>query len=218
MLRVAAIVPVKTFSRAKSRLGLPAGARSGLCALMLEELLRTLSLSPAIEETVVVTGEPAAASAAGAFGATVIPDPLEAGVNEAVSLADVHVRERGIGATVVLPQDIPLTKAQDIDFLLSVQSPPSFVTVVPSRKFDGTNALVRMPPDVMGTSYDRGSYRDHMEMARGSTGNASLLFVRRMMADIDDMDDVRYALGQGEKPELCRRINEIVGAGGARGA
>jgi len=210
LLRIAAIIPVKTFSRAKSRLDLPEKAKSSLCQMMLEELLGTLSLSPPVEQAIVVTGDPTAAEIAGRFGAVVIPDEEEAGVNEAVSLADDYVKRSGVGATIVLPQDIPFTKTQDIDFLLRVQIPPSFVTIVPSRRFDGTNALVRMPPDIMGTSYDQDSYRSHTDAAKKRTPNSSVLFVRRMMMDIDDMDDLKYALEQNEKPELCERIGALV--------
>ena len=48
---------------------------------------------------------------------------------------------------------------QDIDFMLKYQMHPNFVIIIPSRKFDGTNALVRMPIDIMKTHYDDNSYR-----------------------------------------------------------
>lgn len=211
MLSIAAIMPVKTFSRAKSRLDLPPHTKAELCAVMLEEMLRTLSASPQISYTVVVTRDPDARGIAEGLGAAVVADPDERGVNEAVSLADAYVRERGAGATVVLPQDIPFTTVQDVGFLLKNQIPPDFVTVVPSRRFDGTNALVRMPPDIIGTSYDRDSYRAHTEAARMNTRNPSVLFVRRMMSDIDDIGDLRYALGQNTEAGLCRRIKGLDG-------
>jgi len=213
LLRTAAIIPVKTFSRAKSRLDLPEKVKRSLCEMMLGELLGTLSLSPLVEQTIVVTGDPTAVKIADGFKAVVIPDEEEAGVNEAVSLADDYVKKSGIGATVVLPQDVPFTKTQDVDFLLRIQIPPSFVTIVPSRRFDGTNALVRMPPDIMGTSYDQDSYRSHTHIAKKHTRNSSVLFVRRIMMDIDDMDDLKYALEQNEKPELCERIRALVNQG-----
>jgi len=214
LLKTAVIIPVKTFSSAKSRMDLPKDARVSLCKMMLEEILRTLSLSPLISEIIVVTGDPAASAIAGRFGATVIADPHERGVNEAVALADGRVRDHRIGATIVLPQDIPFIKVQDVDFLLKIQIPPDFVTVVPSRKFDGTNALVRMPPDIMETSYDQDSYRANMDIAKRRTRNPSVLFVRRIMMDMDDIGDIRYALGQNEKPELCERIRALVGQTG----
>ncbi len=214
MLKIAVIIPVKTFSRAKSRLDLPEGIKVSLCKMMLEELLHTLSMSPLIEKIIVVTGDPAAAKIAEEFSAAVVWDIEESGVNMAVTLADDYIKRHGVNATVVLPQDIPFTKIQDIDFLLKIQIPPNFVTVVPSRKFDGTNALVRMPPDIMTTSYDQDSYRKHADAARKHTRNPSILFVRRIMMDIDDIDDLKYALEQNEKPELCNKIRYLVSKDG----
>ena len=121
------------------------------------------------------------------------------------------LKKNNIGATVVLPQDIPFTKTEDIDFLLKIQIPPNFVTIVPSRKFDGTNALLRMPHNIMETYYDQDSYRAHVNTAKKHTRNSSILFVRRIMMDIDDIDDLKYAIQQNEKPELCKRIKELVG-------
>lgn len=217
MLKIAAIIPVKTFSRAKTRLDLPAGVRIPLCEMMLEELLHTLSANPQVSDIVIVTRDRAAAEMAGRFGAAVIPDTREEGVNQAVSLADGYVKDNGVDATMVLPQDIPFTKTQDIDFLLRIQIPPSFVTIVPSRRFDGTNALLRMPHGVMGTHYDRDSYRAHVDAARKMTPNPSVLFVRRMMIDIDDIDDLGYALKRNEKPEFCERVKALVNQGASSG-
>lgn len=211
MLRIAAIIPVKSFSKAKSRLDIPSRAKRDLCAMMLDEMLHTLSASPQIARTVVVTGDREARDIASWAGADVVDDPAESGVNDAVALADAHVTELGIGATVVLPQDIPFTTVQDIGFLLRNQIPPDFVTIVPSRRFDGTNALFRMPPDIIRTSYDQDSYRAHVESARRHTRNPSVLFVPRMMADIDDVGDLRYVLGQNANTKLCGRIMGIDG-------
>ncbi|NIU02145.1 MAG: 2-phospho-L-lactate guanylyltransferase, partial [Nitrosopumilaceae archaeon] len=97
-------------------------------------------------------------------------------------------------------------KSQDIEFLFKFQSPPNFAIIVPSRRFDGTNALVRMPVDLMETHYDEDSYRIHMRTAQKKTRNASLVFVRRIMMDVDNMDDLNFLLENNEKPEIVKRI------------
>lgn len=210
MLKIAAIIPVKTFAKAKSRLDVPQEAREALCRLMLQEVLQTLAASPLLAEVIVITGDSEAAGIAADSGASVICDGAESGVNDAVSLADAHVARNNTSASVVLPQDIPFAKVQDVEFLLKNQIPPNFVTIVPSRKFDGTNALVRMPHNIMGTCYDNDSYRAHARMARACTANPSILFVDRIMMDIDDAGDLEHALNAGEKPDLCRQIRNIV--------
>ena len=210
MLRTAAIVPVKRFGIAKTRLDMPAPARARLCSLMLREVLGALSASPEICETFVVTADAEAAGIARESGASVVDDSCESGVNGAVELAAGPVRESGASASLVLPQDVPLVEPADISALMRTQMPAGFVTVVPSRRFDGTNALLRMPPDAISTSYDEDSYRAHMASARRSTPNAAVLFVSRIMQDIDVLDDLRSALSSGYKPRFCRAARELL--------
>ena len=209
-MKISAIVPVKSFSKAKSRLEMEAEAKTEICRLMLEEILQTLSESAIIDETILVSGDGQALEIADRFGAVSIIDERESGVNHAVSLADRHVLEGGSEASIVLPQDIPFMRVQDIDFLLGFRSPPRFALIVPSRKFDGTNALVRMPVDLMETHYDEDSYKIHLSVGRAKTPNTSLVFIRRMMMDIDDADDLHFGLARNEKPHLCDRIRRIL--------
>ena len=209
-MNLSAIVPVKSFAQAKTRLELDPDRKRALCEIMLREVLQTLSSSNRIDEVVVVSGDEEAGGIAKEFGAVRIEQGRDSGVNSAVSLADRYLLEAGHKASVVVPQDIPFIKTQDIDFLLGFQDPPRFSLVVPSRRFDGTNALVRMPVDLMETHYDEDSYRIHLKAGREKTANTSLVFVRRMMMDIDSIDDLRFAIGSNEKPSLCRQLLEML--------
>ena len=56
-MKIAAVIPVKTFSNAKTRLQLPSGKVEALCKIMLEEILQVLSISPKIEEIIMITKE-----------------------------------------------------------------------------------------------------------------------------------------------------------------
>jgi len=209
-LKIAAIVPVKTFSLAKTRLGLSSQQKEDLCKIMLEEILHILSISPQIEKTVIVTKEEKAIELGKKYNAIIIPDKEEKSVNNAVALADKYLLENKFDASIVFPQDIPFIKTQDIDFMLNYKVPPNFVIVVPSRRFDGTNALVRMPIDLMITHYDEDSYKIHMNTAKEYTRNVALVFVKRIMWDVDNMDDLRFLLEQNEKPEIAAKIKNIL--------
>ena len=140
------------------------------------------------------------------------------GVNEAVALADAYLAGKGAAMSLVIPQDIPLMRDRDIEFLLKFFTPPTCVLVVPSQRLDGTNALLRCPPDVMGTHYDDDSYRSHMRMARQATPNPGLVHVPRMMRDVDTIEDLGHILQDGAKPELGLRISRLLGSGGVPGA
>jgi 2-phospho-L-lactate guanylyltransferase len=209
-LKIAAIIPVKTFSLAKTRLDLSLQQKEELCKIMLEEILHILSISPQIDKTVIVTKEVKAMELGKKYNAIIISDNEEKSVNNAVALADKYLLENKFDASIVFPQDIPFIKTQDIDFLLNYKIPPNFAIVVPSRRFDGTNALVRMPINLMITHYDEDSYKIHMNTAKEHTRNVTLVFVKRIMLDVDNMDDLKFLLEQDEKPEISNKIKNIL--------
>jgi len=177
---------------------------------MLEEILHTLSISPQIERIVIVTKEEKAIELGKKYKAITIQDNEEKSVNTAVALADKYLLENKFDASIVFPQDIPFIKTQDIDFMLNYKVPPNFAIVVPSRRFDGTNALVRMPTNLMITHYDEDSYKIHMNTAKEYTRNVALVFVKRIMWDVDNMEDLSFLLEQNEKPEITEKIKNIL--------
>ena len=209
-MKIAAIIPVKTFLNAKTRLDLPSEKIEALCKIMLEEILQVLSISPKIEKIILVTKEKKAIEIGKKFNTITIIDEKEESVNQAVSLADEYLLKNNFNASIVFPQDIPYIKTQDIDFMLKYQMHPNFAIIIPSRKFDGTNALARMPIDLMKTHYDNDSYRKHMTIAKEHTLNVAMVFVKRIMLDIDDQEDLKILLEQNEKPELVEKIKKIL--------
>ena len=209
-MKIAAIIPVKTFSNAKTRLRLPVEKVEELCKIMLEEILQVLSTSTKIEKIILVTKEQKAIEIGKKFNTVTIVDEKEEGVNQAVSLTDKYLLENNFIASVVFPQDIPYIKVEDVDFILRHQLHPNFAIIVPSRKFDGTNALVRMPIDLMKTHYDDNSYRNHMLTAKEHTMNVAMVFVKRVMLDVDSQEDLEFLLEQNEKPELVKKIKKIL--------
>ena len=209
-MKIAAIIPVKTFSKAKTRLDLSPQQVEDLCKVMLEEILHTISISPQIEKIIMVTREKKAIEIGKKFNIIIIVDEEEENVNSAVALADKYLLENDFHASIVFPQDIPFIKTQDIDFMLNYKTHPNFAIIVPSRRFDGTNALVRMPIDLMKTHYDEDSYKIHMNTAKEHTLNVAMVFVKRIMWDIDNVEDLKFVLEQNEKPEIIEKIKKII--------
>ncbi|MGI0047316.1 MAG: 2-phospho-L-lactate guanylyltransferase [Nitrosotalea sp.] len=193
-LRIGAIVPVKTFSRAKTRLNLSSEKTEKICKIMLESVLNTLSQSEIIEKTIIVSKDETALGMGKKFGAMEIYDHEELGVNSAVKLADDYLLKENFDSTMVFPQDIPLIQAEDIKALLDFKIQNRCVLVVPSRKFDGTNALLRMPLDVMETHYDEDSYKIHLDTAEKRDAVSALVLIRRIMLDVDDQSDLNLIM------------------------
>lgn len=208
-LRTGAIVPVKTFSKAKTRLKLSQEKTEDLCKIMLNEVLQTISQSIFLEKTVVVSKDESALKIGKQFNAAEIYDEKEQGVNNAVALADKYLLDEGFDATVVFPQDVPLIQTEDISALFELQMNGNFVLVVPSRKFDGTNALFRNPLNIMETHYDEDSYKIHLTTANKNSAKAALVLIRRIMLDVDDISDLQIILKQA-KPSISKTLENLL--------
>ena len=76
-MKIAAIIPVKTFSKAKTRLNLSPQQVEDLCKIMLEEILHTVSISPQIEKIIMVTKEEKAIEIGKKFNVITIADEKE---------------------------------------------------------------------------------------------------------------------------------------------
>lgn len=208
-MKTSAIIPVKTFSKAKTRLNLAHEKKEELCKIMLEEVLQSIFNSNGINKIVVVSKDENALRISKQVNAIQIFDNDESGVNNAVSLADDYLENSSFDASVVFPQDIPFLHSCDVDNLLKNQNSSKRVLVVPSQRFDGTNALFRRPLNIMTTHYDEDSYKIHFKEGRSQTQNTSLVLIRRIMLDIDNQADLEFVLNQNEKPLICEKILEL---------
>ena len=204
-LKTSAIIPVKTFSKAKTRLNLPQDCKEEICSLMLQEVLRTVSNCKIVNQIVLVTKDEDALKIGKQFNAVGIFDD-ESGVNNAINLADEYLSDKKFDCSIIFPQDIPIMTSTDIDALLGFIKSTNSVIIVPSRQFNGTNALVRCPSGLMQTKYDLGSYTHQIDAARTRTNNISIALIRRIMLDIDDESDLAFMLKQNSKHDFCNKI------------
>jgi len=104
-VRTAAVLPVKSFARAKQRLSdvVGGGDREELAAAMVTDVLTALTSVAEIDDVVVVTAEPLAARAAEKAGAAVVNDPDEVGQSAAVSRGIDAALERGAERALLVP-------------------------------------------------------------------------------------------------------------------
>src|SRR6478672_9113467 len=84
-MRTVAILPVKSFGRAKQRLGQAFPDRPALAAAMVADVLEALAAVPSLDGVIVVTAEPIAARIAAEMGAQVVHDPVESGQSDAAA-------------------------------------------------------------------------------------------------------------------------------------
>ena len=179
-----AILPVKSFARAKTRLADP--RRVTLAESMASDVIRALAAVRGLERVIVVTREPKAAAAARASGAEVVDDPSETGHSYAALLG---IRAAGPPRRVLLvPGDCPHIDPAEVDGLLDAAGPG--VTIVPDRHGTGTNALVLDPPDVMEPSFGPGSCARHAALARAAGAAVRILPVPSLAFDVDTPEDL----------------------------
>ena len=208
-MKTSVIIPVKSFQKSKTRLQLSEKKTIELCRLLLREVIKTVSESGLIDKTIVVSNEEQISDIIEEYDCKKIPDVNEKSVNDAVGLAESYLLENKFTHSIVLPLDVPFFYSEDIEKLLNFSEEKS-VVIVPSRHFDGTNALLRTPIDSMKPRYDEGSYSFQIESAKNFDVKICVGLVYRLMLDIDSVEDLEFVIKQNIKPEFCSKIREII--------
>ena len=209
-MKTVSIIPVKSFIKAKTRLSLSTENTVELCKLMLGEVLDTISSSNRIDSIIIVSQDELVFHIVKKFNVIEIFDELESGVNNAISIADKYISNSDFDASIIFPQDIPFFNCDDIENLFSFYQKDKSVSIVPSRHFNGTNALIRKPATLIETHYDEGTYKSHLRQNNINEINFSLVLIQRLMLDIDTPNDLQYAVRHNVKPELCRKILDLI--------
>jgi len=190
-LKATAILPVKRFGEAKSRLaaGIDDERRATLAAAMLEDVLEAIAAARTIERTIVVTAEPRAIELAGTAGAAVLSDFADEGHSEA-ALAGIAAAEAwGSDCVVLLPIDCPLLDPRELDRLLT-GVPDHYVAIVPDRHGTGTNALVLAPPSAIRPAFGESSCARHVAAARDAGVPYGVEQLASLGLDLDTPADV----------------------------
>lgn len=203
------IVPVKTFANGKSRLAhlLTVDERIRLSEAMLYDVLSSVCSCKSINNVIVVSRDERALSIAEEFATTVVREEEERGVNIAVSLTDEICSHSD--ASIVIPQDLPLILPEDIDMLCSSATEKKCIVITPSHRYDGTNALLRKPANVIKTHYDEDSYEIHVQKAKELGVHTKILMSRRLMLDLDEPNDIACIMAVSSGGRTAHYLNEI---------
>ncbi len=201
-----AVLPVKAWSEAKRRLSpvLGAGEREELARSMLDDVLAAIAGVPGITGTLAVTADGVAARYLGEAGCEVLSEPGR-GLNRALGSAAEELERRGASTMLVLPIDLPLVTAGDLEELRArhletrrsqegEQAPRAAVTVVPDRFRSGTNALVCSPPGCIPFRFGDGSFHAHLREAERAGAAHSSIVLANLGLDVDHPDDLAELL------------------------
>lgn len=201
-MKIFAIVPAKQFEKGKSRLAslLDIRDRVKLGGLLLDSTLCTLEKATAISNTIVVSSDVRAKTIAKIHGAIFLEEGKDIGVNNAVTLANDYCIQAGAEATIVVPQDLPLALSKDIDTICNAaKNWHNCLIICPSARCDGSNALLRRPPNLIDSYYDNNSFNKHINAAKKAGAKIKIILSHRMMQDLDTVDDAQYLTQKAPK-------------------
>jgi 2-phospho-L-lactate guanylyltransferase len=189
-MRTVAILPVKSFAKAKQRLspGLEPPFRRELAEVMLEDVILALAAS-SVDEVIVVTAGQTSADVARRHGARVVSDG-ERGHNEAARLGVQEAIRARAERVIMVPGDCPALDPSELDDLLDRPTDAPSLTIVPDRHGTGTNALLIRPPDAIAPAFGPGSAQRHVRLARAAGIAHAVVRVPSLALDIDTPEDL----------------------------
>lgn len=224
-MRSTAILPIKRFAHAKTRLldviGPP--ERATLLKAMLGDVLEAIDATASIERMIVVTGEGRAEKVAMEAAKRlrtaieVFQEPTDSGHSEAATLGIVRARALGAECVALLPGDCPLLDAAELDAALE-RMEAATVAVIPDRHGTGTNGLLMAPANAIGPAFGPDSRERHLDRAQRAGWRAVVEALPSLGLDLDTPDDLaalRAALA--ERPGAAPRTAEALAGLGGRG-
>jgi 2-phospho-L-lactate/phosphoenolpyruvate guanylyltransferase len=164
-VKIQAVIPVKPFHLAKSRLAsvFTAEQRAACSTWMLTHTLECLRAASEIEAVIVISRDQHALTLAEHFRATALLEKqpgLNLALQQAAAFADSS------SALLVLPADLPLLTAADLQQFVRLLGDPPEVILAPDRHCQGTNALLLNPNGAYQFCFGWNSLHAHQEQAR----------------------------------------------------
>jgi 2-phospho-L-lactate guanylyltransferase len=198
-MRIWAIIPVKPFVRAKSRLAdvLPAEQREALAEMMFRRGVEVLKQTRQIAGVLVISRDTKVLAVARDYGVNTVQESGAPELNAALLRASDFVRIRGADGVLVVPSDLPLYTSADIEQIVHLGRYHMTVVVTPDRNDDGTNALMVNPPGLIPFSFGPGSFRRHIELAEKAGATVKVHRSENLSLDLDTPADLElyYRLG-----------------------
>jgi 2-phospho-L-lactate/phosphoenolpyruvate guanylyltransferase len=204
------LVPVKNLDGAKQRLSpvLTPEERFALAQAMCEDVLQALADWQSRPAVAVVTSDSFVRDLAARFNFEVIADD-NSGETSAIEMATAVCRERGAHSTLVLPADIPLIEASELQKIVD-NAPVTGAVLVPDAAGRGTNAAWRSPCDLFPLRFGNDSFLPHKAAAKATGLPCVVLELPSIARDVDrpeDLYELAAASGERRSQRLVRSWN-----------
>ncbi|HYL13111.1 MAG TPA: 2-phospho-L-lactate guanylyltransferase [Terriglobales bacterium] len=204
------LVPVKNLQNAKQRLSpvLEEASRVALAQAMLQDVLETLGTwKTRSDEIALVTNDPFASELARHYDFRIIAETANRSETDAIEMATAICRAQGAESTLVIPGDIPLVQAWELDKIFAA-APERGSVLVPSADGRGTNAAWRKPAGLFPLRFGNDSFRPHSNAARATGHPCVVLSLSGIALDVDnpaDLQQLAAAPGETRSQRLARQ-------------
>jgi 2-phospho-L-lactate/phosphoenolpyruvate guanylyltransferase len=203
------LVPVKSLANAKQRLAsvLDQPTRAKLAQAMLFDVLETLHTWTNHPDVSIVTSDSFALDLARQFEFQVIHDHKNRSETDAIELATKFCESRRVDSTLVIPGDIPLIQACELEKIFEA-APDQGSVLVPAADGRGTNAAWRRPAGLFPLRFGNDSFKPHLTAARATQKPCVVLSLPGIALDIDNPSDLRQlaeAPGETRAQRLARQ-------------
>ncbi len=188
---------------------LTAEERALIAWAMFEDVAEALSSLLPATDVVLVTDSSAAAEKSRRMSWRVLWEEEQISESASVDCASAFLAREGVRAILRLPADLPLIQPDDVREILETPLLLHSATLVPSWDHMGTNALLRIPPQLFPSRFGNNSLVLHIQEAlRAKT---SLRFVEnaRIALDIDDVSDIHRFLEMKSDTRTDRLLREL---------
>ena len=199
-MRTLAILPVKSFSRAKQRLrgGLDPELRESLAEAMFRDVLDALGAADGVDAVVVVTAGEVPGAIAREHGVRVLND-REQGHSAAALIGIEAALAGGYDEALLVPGDCPALDPDELEVLLARPVLPPSALIVPDRHGTGTNALLLTPPGALAPSFGPDSCERHAQLARAAGTHAEVVEVPSLALDVDTPEDLAALVAASDR-------------------
>lgn len=207
------LIPVKDLSGAKQRLAslFDQPSRTLLAQAMLYDVLSTLHRWKDRPQIAVVTGDPYATQLAAKYEFEIIPDPDNPGETGAIEMATQICVERGTEWTLVIPADIPLIQASELEQILQ-RAPTEGSVLAPAADGRGTNAAFRRPANLFPLRFGNDSFKPHHAAAQATGKPCIVLNLPGIAVDVDNPVDLQQLIslpGDTRSQRLAREFARV---------
>src|ERR1700721_916189 len=156
---------------------------------MLYDVLTTLARWDNRPQVAVVTSDPFATNLATEYRFEVMPDSDHPGETGAIEMATRICVERGVKSTLVIPADIPLIEAWELEEILK-KAPAEGSVLVPAGDGRGTNAAFRRPANLFPLRFGNDSFKPHHAAAQATGKPCVVLELPGIAVDVDNPSDL----------------------------